>query len=276
MIWILALLNALDFHKKIIMINNIGINKQNKKNKKQKKMENLKGQRKYAYTPVAEWRDALPQFRWIHLKADEMTIQEDCDYSLYVLINYGGKLRQHAFIPNAERPEGYSLVHREKYPPVSEWEKTDKYSIKLNDGEYTIITHRTTGRGLYLLVKINGVLRVHPYLQYGKFQENFKLVPVVRNWQSIGPTVGFCCWISLIKQKNRTRVSFRFLRARIDSFWYPVEEPMNFSPRFVKPFFFFFGSIQHLSFSGENPPHSLFVLITFSHDTSFLFFSFIK
>lgn len=132
----------------------------------------LKKEVSYVYPPVNQWRKAPKQFLQLLLAENQMVIwEEDC--VLYLIVMYGGVLRMHRFIVNAPRPEGFSLVHREIYPPVSEWEKTKAYDdIKLKDGEYTIITHKTTGRGLYLLARDEGELRRYPYLQYGMFWEN--------------------------------------------------------------------------------------------------------
>ena len=125
----------------------------------------------YTYPPVSQWRRARSKFDWIDLKDNQMVIQEDNDYSLYVIVKHRGTKREHIFIPNEPYPEGYSLVHKEQYPQVFLWEKTNDFSVKLNNGEYTIVVHPPTGRGHYILAKFNGVLRIHAYLQYGKFKE---------------------------------------------------------------------------------------------------------
>ncbi len=132
----------------------------------------LEKETSYAYPPVNQWRRAPIRFLQLLLAEEQMVIWEE-NYVLYLIVMHGGVLRIHRFIPNAPRPEGFSLVHREIYPPVSEWEKTNEdYNVSLRDMEYTVIVHRTTGRGLYLVAKVEGKLRRYPYLQYGMFWEN--------------------------------------------------------------------------------------------------------
>jgi hypothetical protein len=70
------------------------------------------------------------------------------------------------------------IYEKEDYAPVEEWfEAPERYAnLPLQEGEVTVIVESTTGRGLYLVAKLRGIVRYVGYLDSVKFKENFKKV----------------------------------------------------------------------------------------------------
>jgi len=69
-------------------------------------------------------------------------------------------------------------MEKEYYLPMEQWfEAPERYAnLPLNNGEFTVIIDSTTGRGLYLIAKMKGVVRYTAYLDSVKFDEGFTKV----------------------------------------------------------------------------------------------------
>ena len=77
------------------------------------------------------------------------------------------------------------------YGPLEKWEVAPECYKKLNlkEKEYAIIVNPATGRGMYIVVKINGVMRYHIYIDSVQLP-GFRQVPATFKWfNNLNPVV---------------------------------------------------------------------------------------
>jgi len=73
---------------------------------------------------------------------------------------------------------GNARFHENSYPPVEEWvQAPDHYkNLGLNNGEYTIITDLRTGRGIYVVARVEDIIRYCVYMDGNLHVEGFQKV----------------------------------------------------------------------------------------------------